>query len=213
MKIGIIGSGFIGGTLARHFAKAAHEVVVSNAHGPASLQGLMKELGPKAQAAATVGETARKSDVLVLAAHWRQPEALPSPELVTGKITIDTMNPYREDGGQFDLGESSSSEETMKRLPGARLVKTFNTMWYKDLAERSRTDPPMDQRVAMFLAGDDAEAKRVVSALIEDIGFAPVDTGNLREGGRRQQFGSPIYAKIMTGAEARTIVADMKARS
>jgi predicted dinucleotide-binding enzyme len=208
MKIGIIGSGFIGGTLARLFVKAGHEVVVSNSRGAASLQGLIKELGPKAQAASG-SEPAKNTDVLVLAAHWRMPEALPPPERVAGKIVIDTMNPYNAEGGQMDLGDSSASEETLKRLPGARLVKTFNTLWYKDLAEKGRPDLPVDQRQAMFLAGDDAEAKRVVSTLIADIGFAPIDTGNLREGGRRQQYGSPLYAKHISGSEAQAILKTM----
>ena len=208
MKIGIIGSGFIGGTLARLFVKAGHEVVISNSRGPATLQSLIKELGPKAQAASGT-EPAQNTDLLVLAAHWRMPEALPSPGQVAGKIVIDTMNPYTAEGGQIDIGDTTASEETLKRLPGARLVKTFNTLWYKDLAEKGRPDLPLDHRPAIFLAGDDPEAKSIVSKLIADIGFAPVDTGNLREGGRRQQFGSPLYAKLMTGGDAQALLKTM----
>jgi 8-hydroxy-5-deazaflavin:NADPH oxidoreductase len=92
-------------------------------------------------------------------------------------------------------------------MPGARVVKAFNTTYYKTLA--SEGTKPKEGRLAIFLAGDDEQAKRVVAKLIEDIGFAPVDTGSLREGGRRQQPESTIYNKPMTGDEARTILAEI----
>lgn len=205
MKIGIIGSGNIGGTIARLFVQAGHEVAISNSRGPDSLAELVTELGPRARAA-TVDEAARFGKVVLLAVPWRvavHGGALPAPSLLAGKIVIDAMNPYRADGGVLDLGESTSSEEVAKRLPGARLVKAFNTIWYRHLAENGRPDRPVEERHAIFIASDDAEAKRVVSGLIEAIGFAPVDTGSLREGGRKQQPGSAIYNQPMTGREAR----------
>lgn len=205
MRIGIVGAGMIGGTAARLFVRAGHEVAVSNSRGPETLCELVDELGPAAHAA-TMEDAARFGDVVLLAVPWRNPEALPPAELLRGKIVIDAMNPYTLDGGVTDLGDSTSSEETLKRLPGARLVKAFNTIWYQHLATRGRTDLPLDQRHAVFVAGDDAEAKAVVSRLIEDAGFAPVETGGLREGGRRQQPGTALYNKILTGAEARALV-------
>jgi predicted dinucleotide-binding enzyme len=201
MKIGIVGAGNIGGTLARLFVKAGHDVAVSNSRGPESLKDLVAELGPHARAA-TIDEAASFGDVVLLAVPGRSPDALPRPERVRGKIVVDAMNPYDALGRVIDLGDSTSSEETLKRLPGARLVKAFNTSWYKHLASRGRPDLPVDQRHAIFVAGDDEEAKRVVKQLIEEIGFAPVDSGGLREGGRLQQPGSPFYNKPMTGAEA-----------
>jgi predicted dinucleotide-binding enzyme len=123
--------------------------------------------------------------------------------MVQGKIVVDAMNPYNLEGGLYDLGDSTSSEEVQKRLPGARLVKAFNTMYFERLAHEGRTDLPLPKRLAMFVAGDDAEAKKVVMHLIEQIGFDPVDTGSLREGGRRQQPGSPIYNVPITGEQAR----------
>jgi 8-hydroxy-5-deazaflavin:NADPH oxidoreductase len=206
MRIGIVGAGMIGGTAARLFVRAGHEVAVSNSRGPQTLRELVDELGPGAHAA-TTEDVARFGDVVLLAVPWRNPEALPSAELLAGKIVIDAMNPYTRDGGVTDLGNSTSSEETQKRLPGARLVKAFNTIWYQHLGTRGRTDLPPDERHAVFVAGDDAEAKAVVMRLIEEIGFAPVDTGGLREGGRRQQPGTALYNKILTGAEARALVA------
>lgn len=205
MRIGIVGAGMIGGTAARLFVRAGHEVAVSNSRGPETLRELVDELGPAARAA-TAEDAARFGDVVLLAVPWRNPEALPPAELLRGKIVIDAMNPYTLDGGVTDLGESTSSEETLKRLPGVRLVKAFNTIWYQHLATRGRTDLPLDQRHAVFVAGDDAEASAVVSRLIEEIGFAPVDTGGLREGGRRQQPGTALYNKVLTGAEARALV-------
>jgi len=207
MRIGIVGAGMIGATAARLFVAAGHEVAVSNSRGPESLRSLVEELGGRARAAADVDEAAEFGEVVLLAVPWRSPEALPRPESVSGKIVIDAMNPYAPGGGTYDLGDSTSSEETRRRLPGARLVKAFNTIWYQHLATRGRTDLPVDERHAVFLAGDDAEAKAVVARLIEEIGFAPVDTGPLREGGRRQQPDSEVYNRPMTAREAREILA------
>jgi 8-hydroxy-5-deazaflavin:NADPH oxidoreductase len=201
VKIGIIGSGNIGSTLAGLLANAGHKVLLSNSRGPESLRALVTRLGPLVSAE-TVLLTVEKSEVIILAMPWRKPEALPSPASVAGKIVIDAMNPYNEDESLIDLGDSTSSEETAKRLPGCRLVKAFNTIWYKHLAENARVYEPAMSRQAIFLAGDDAEAKAVAAMLIEDIGFAPVDTGSLREGGLRQQAGTPLFDNPMTGLEA-----------
>lgn len=202
MKIGIIGAGHIGGTAARLFTQAGHLVAVSNSRGSSSLRDFVAELGPRAHAM-NVDDAARFGDIVLLAVPWRSPEALPAPDLVNGKIVVDAMNPYRADGETYDLGDSTSSEEVRKRLPGARIVKAFNTIYYQHLASRGKKDLPVDERHAIFVAGDDPEAKRVVSELIEQIGFAAVDTGSLREGGRRQHPDSPVYNKPMTGREAR----------
>jgi hypothetical protein len=116
------------------------------------------------------------------------------------------MNQYRADGGFYDLGDSTASEETARRLPGARVVKAFNTIYFKHLATEGRVAQPLDERRAIFVAGDDADAKHVVSALIEEIGFAPVDTGALREGGRRQEPSSALYNRALNGREAREAI-------
>lgn len=205
MNIGIIGAGHIGGTAARLFAKAGHQVAVSNSRGPASLRSLASQIGPQAHAM-HVDDATRFGSVVLLAVPWRRPEALPAPELVAGKIVIDAMNPYGPGGEILDLGATTSSEEVRKRLPGARLVKAFNTIYYQHLATLGNSSLPLEERNAIFVAGDDAEAKQAVSRLIEEIGFAPVDTGGLVEGGRRQQPGSAIYNHPMTAQEARRIL-------
>lgn len=205
-KIGIIGAGMIGATAAKLFADAGHDVAVSNSRGSASLADLVSKLGPNARAM-TVEDAARWGDIVLLAVPWRTPEALPSPDSVKGKVVIDAMNPYTRDGAIADLGDSSSAEETRRRLPEARLVKAFNTIWYKHLGERGRKDLPVDDRHAIFVAGDDEDAKRIVMKLIEEIGFGPVDTGGLAEGGRRQQPNTALYNKVLTVREARRALA------
>ena len=114
-----------------------------------------------------------------------------------GKIVIDAMNPYSENFEVLDLGNSTSSEEVSKQLHTSSLVKAFNTIYYEHLRTKGRSDAPKEDRFAIFVAGDDPEAKAIVSRLIEDIGFAPVDSGSLRESGRKQQPGSPIYNNPM----------------
>ncbi|HET9364040.1 MAG TPA: NADPH-dependent F420 reductase [Candidatus Angelobacter sp.] len=209
MKIGILGAGNIGATATRLFIAAGHEVAISNSRGPESLKHLAQELGSRAQAM-TIDDAARFGEVVLLAVPWRSPEALPHPDRLRGKIVIDAMNPYRPDGGFYDLGSSTSSEEVLKRIPGARLVKAFNTIYYVHLAGRGRKDLPTDERHTIYVAGDDAEAKQVVSRLIEEIGFAAIDTGSLREGGRMQQPDSPIYNQTYNGREAREFLAKLK---
>lgn len=201
MKIGVIGAGNIGANVARLFVRAGHEVAVSNSRGVESLRELVAELGDQAQAM-TVDDAARFGEVVLLAVPWRSPEALPRAESVAGKIVIDAMNPYTADGPILDLGDTTASEETQKRLPGARLVKAFNTIYYQHLATQGDTNLPLEERRAIFLAGDDVAAKQTVARLIEEIGFAPVDTGSLREGGRRQQPGTPVYNRDLTARAA-----------
>ena len=205
MKIGIIGAGKIGATAARLFVGAGHEVALSNSRGPASLAEIVTELGSRATAM-TVADAARWSDAILLAVPWWKPDALPPADAVAGKIVIDAMNPYAEDGTVTDLGATTSSEVTRRRLPGARLVKAFNTIYYKHLAERAHPERPVDERHAIFVAGDDESAKRTVIALIEAIGFGAVDTGSLAEGGRRQQPGTELYDKVMTVRDALVLV-------
>ncbi len=202
MKIGIIGAGNIGGTAARLFLKAGHEVAISNSRGPASLAPILADLGGGARAM-TVEDAARFGEVVLLAVPWRSPDALPKPELLKGKVVIDAMNPYSATGGLVDLKERTSSEETAKRLPGARIVKAFNTIYFKHLATEGNADLPIEDRRAIFMAGDDTEAKDVVANLIQQIGFAPVDTGSLREGGRTQQPNSAIYNRQISGRQAK----------
>ena len=197
MKIGIIGSGNIGGTAAQLFADAGHQVAISNSRGPQSLRDFEKSGGSNIKAM-TIEEAIAFGDVILLAIPWIKRQELPSASLLNGKIVIDAMNPYSENFEVINLEPSSSSEEVAKQLKGARIVKAFNTMYYQHLKTKGNTNSPKEDRTVLFVAGDDAQAKSIVSKLIDEIGFTPVDTGSLREGGRKQQPGSEIYNNPMT---------------
>jgi 8-hydroxy-5-deazaflavin:NADPH oxidoreductase len=208
MNIGILGSGHIGATTAKLFVQAGHHVAISNTRGPASLSSLIAELGDNAQAV-TDEDAVRYSEMILIAIPWVKRDTLPNPRLFEGKITIDATNPY-DNNGIVDLGDSTSSEEVLKVIPGARLVKAFNTIYYGHLASEGRPGSPENDRHVIFIAGDDSEAKASVARLIDEIGFAAADTGFLREGGRLQQPGSPIYNKPMKLEQASTLLADLK---
>jgi predicted dinucleotide-binding enzyme len=204
VKIGIIGAGRMGGTLAVLLARAGHQVFPANSRGVESLRDLVAEAGVNAKAV-TAEQAAREGELVILALPWGHPEALPAPALVAGKIVVDAMNAYRSNGSPAGQGGATSSEQTAKALPGARLVKAFNTLNFKYM--RDAADLTGDDRLSLFVAGDDGEAKRVVGRLMNDMGFAAVDTGSLREGGRSQEPGGPIFNKRLTEAKARAKLA------
>ncbi len=203
MKIGIIGSGNIGATAARLFVRAGHEVALSNSRGGQGLEDLVGELGDKAHAT-TIENAARFGEVVLIAIPLGKFRALPA-HAFDGKVVIDAGNYYPErDGGfpELDNDESTSSELMASHLKGARLVKGFNTIYFKHLATQGDTSRPLEERRAIFIAGDDSKAKEIVARLIEEIGFAAVDTGFLHEGGRRQQPGTAVYNKDVIAKES-----------
>lgn len=207
MKIGIIGSGNIGATAATLFARAGHEVALSNSRGGEGLETLVAELGDRARATG-IEEAARFGEVVLVAVPFGRYETLPA-EAFAGKVVIDANNYYPQRDGQFaqlDGGETTSSELVASHLKGARLVKGFNTIWFEHLKQQGDTSLPLEERRAIFIAGDDAEAKRTVARLVEEIGFAAVDTGALGEGGRRQQVGTPVYNKELNAREAARVL-------
>jgi 8-hydroxy-5-deazaflavin:NADPH oxidoreductase len=209
MKIGIIGSGNIGGTAAKLFAKAGHEVAISNSRGPESLKSFVSSVDTNVMAN-TVEDAIKFGEVILLAIPWRRRQDLLSvSKLLDGKIVIDAMNPYSESFEVIDLGNSTSSEEVLKQIPNSRLIKAFNTIYYEHLRTKGNPNAPIEDRFTIFVAGDDSNAKATVSKLIEDIGFAPVDTGSLREGGSKQQPGSPIYNNPMTANVAHTRLSEV----
>jgi predicted dinucleotide-binding enzyme len=208
MRIGVIGSGSIGGTLTKLFAGSGHEVAVANSRGPDSLAELVAEAGDGARAA-TVEEAAEFGELVVVAMPVFAYGDLPAGAF-GGKIVVDAGNYYAQRDGSVDALESdrtTSTELLGERLTGSRPVKAFNTMHFQTLATEGRRDAPRERRLALFLAGDDEEAKATVAGLIDDIGFAPVDTGSLAEGGRRQQPGGPVYNTPLLAPEAEAALA------
>ncbi|HEV2745588.1 MAG TPA: NAD(P)-binding domain-containing protein [Rubrobacter sp.] len=206
MNIGIIGSGNIGATAARLFAAAGHEVAISNSRAPETLEDLVEEIGPGARAA-TVEEAAGFGEVVMEAIPFGRYTSLPA-ERLAGKVFITASNYYPARDGELDLGGRASSELVAEHLAGARVVKAFNTIYFARLRDNGRPEAPVEEREVIFVSGDDGEAKGVVSGLIEEIGFAPVDVGTLAES-RRQEPGSPVYNVAMNPAQAREMLAGM----
>ncbi|BDP43815.1 NADP oxidoreductase (plasmid) [Deinococcus aetherius] len=204
MNIGIIGSGHIGGTLARLFSARGHAVLLANSRGPESLREMVAELGPGVRAV-TPQEAAREAEVVVEAIPFGRLTELPREDL-SGKILVTAANYYPERDGEIDLGGLSEAEYTARLLPGVRVVKAFNTIWFRHLAEQGDPGKPQSERRAIFVEADDPGAKAVVSHLIDELGFAPVDGGDL-PGSTRFQPGSPLYNRDLTGREAREALA------
>jgi predicted dinucleotide-binding enzyme len=203
MKIGVIGAGNIGANAARLFVRADHQVAISNSRGPQTLETLVEELGDNATAA-TVEQARDFGDIVFISIPLGKYTDLPTNGW-EDKIVIDSNNYYPERDNNIpdlDSGATTSSELLLQHLPGARIVKGFNTIWFEHLRSQGNVELPLDDRRAIFIAGDDSDAKAVVAKLIEDIGFAAVDTGFLAAGGRTQQPGTVIYNKELTAAEA-----------
>src|SRR5258705_1522290 len=203
MKIGIVGSGNIGANAARLFVRAGHEVALSNSRGGEGLETLVAELGGNTKAT-TIEEAADFGDVILVAIPFGKFKTLPAGGF-KGKVVIDAGNYYPERDGKFaelDSDETTSSELMSSHLREARLVKGFNTIYFKHLATQGDTGLPLEDRRAIFIAGDDSGAKEIVANLIEGVGFVAVDTGFLHGGGRGQQPGTAAFNKNVTAKEA-----------
>ncbi|HLM61311.1 MAG TPA: NAD(P)-binding domain-containing protein [Pyrinomonadaceae bacterium] len=207
MKIGIIGAGNIGANAAKLFVKAGHEIAVANSRGAATLTDLVAELGENARAL-SIEEAANFGEIVFVSIPFGKYKTLPA-DAFTGKIVIDSNNYYPDRDGNFkelDEIKTTSSEMLAEHLRGARVVKAFNTIWFEHLKTQGDVNLPIEERRAIFIAGDDAEAKKTVAGLIEEIGFAAVDTGDLRDGGAAQQPESAIYNRNLTGREAQAFL-------
>ncbi len=190
--VGFIGSGHIGGTVARLSIAAGYQVVMSNSRGPQTLVDLATELGPLARAA-TSAAAAAEGDLVVLTIPLRAFRDVPAGPLA-GKLVIDTCNYYTGRDGQIqelDSGELTSSGLIQRHLPDSRLVKAFNNIFYRHLLSLSRP-PGAPDRSFLPIAGDDAAAKAQTTAFLDDIGYGTVDAGSLADSWR-QQPGTPVY--------------------
>ncbi|MER5455778.1 NADPH-dependent F420 reductase [Micromonospora sp. NPDC002389] len=199
--VGLIGSGHIGSTVARLAVAAGYEVVVSNSRGPETLADLVDELGPGASAG-TADAAAEAGDLVVVTIPLKAYRSVPVTPL-TGKVVIDTNNYYPERDGRFpelDEGTATSSELLQRHLPGARVVKAFNNIFFKHLSALARPTGAAD-RSALPIAGDDAEAKAVVTAFLDRIGYDAVDVGSLAESWRFQPD-TPAYGTIYSADPA-----------
>jgi 8-hydroxy-5-deazaflavin:NADPH oxidoreductase len=191
VTIGFIGTGMIGGTLARLAVAADLDVVLSNARGNTDL---VDELGKQARAA-TVAEAAKAGDIVVASIPLNAYTQLPADALA-GKVVIDTMNYYPQRDGRMavlDSNELTSSELVQRHLAGSRVVKAFNSLDFHRLSTLARPSGA-DDRSGMAIAGNDPEAKAEVARLLDLLGYDAVDIGTLAESWRCEP-GTPIYVK------------------
>ena len=201
VRIGIIGTGHIGGTLARLWVAAGHEVLISSRH-PDELKGLAAELGARAHVG-TPHDAALFGEVVVVSVPYG---ALPQvgrdlQAQLAGKIVLDTCNPYPSRDGDMavEARRLGTGVADPKFLPGVRLVRAFNAINAGDLAaDAHRAGEP----VAIPLAGDDPQALEVAQRLVRDAGFEPVVVGPLSRA-REFDVGTPVYTRIMTAPQLR----------
>jgi predicted dinucleotide-binding enzyme len=202
-KIGIVGSGHIGGTLGILLAKAGHEVLYSSRHSD-TLKDLVMASGLKA-CAGTVAEAIAFGDVIVLSVPLK---AIPefdaeTKEALKGKIVIDTSNPYPERDGK--IAEEARKEPggmgafVARLLPGARIVRAFNTVYFVDLR---RTVNNRGEKIGIPIASDDQEALKVAVTLVVHAGLDPVVVGGLSTS-KLFDVGTPVYASSLPAAEIR----------
>lgn len=190
--LGLIGSGNIGGTLARLGVAAGLDVVLSNSRGPRTLTALVDELGPLARAA-TAAEAAAAGDWVVVTVPLKNYRQVPV-EPLAGKVVLDTNNYYPERDGripELDAEELTTSELLQRHLPDAHVVKAFNNIFFKHLAALARPAGAAD-RTALPIAGDSAQAKASATRLIDLLGYHALDAGTLADSWRFQRD-TPAY--------------------
>jgi len=200
VRIGFVGSGRIGGNLARLLAAAGHDVFMSFSRDPERVDG-------------TPAEAAAFGELVVLSVPWTLVEtAVAEAGGLDGKIVIDTTNQFGAEGWETIPDGLTAAQLNQRRMPGARLVKAFNTLTAGFQAEAAgRTGP---DRVAVFMCGDDEEAKRVVAALIDDAGFVPIDVGGLADASPMEAPRRPgaVYGEEFHERDAREFLAARRAR-
>jgi 8-hydroxy-5-deazaflavin:NADPH oxidoreductase len=212
MKIGVIGAGRIGGNAARLFAAAGHEVLLSFSRDPSRLRELADAIGDRASVG-SVGDAARFGEVVLFSVPWRLiPDAVLEAGSLEGKVVIDTTNQFGRGGVERIPGGRTAAQLNQERMPGAKLVKAFNTLTAGFQALEAGREPP-EERVVLFLCGDDATAKATVSELILEAGFAPIDLGALADASPMEPPRRPgaVYGEEFRPAEARVVAAALRA--
>jgi len=200
--IGLIGAGHIGSQLARLAVQHGYEVVVSNSRGPETLNDLVRELGPRARAG-TTQQAAAAGEIVVVTIPLKNISDVPV-EPLPGKIVIDTGNYYPERDGhiaELDNEEVTTSEILQRHLPASKVVKAFNHIYAAALTSDGQAAGTPNRR-ALAVAGNDTDAKRVVTELIDRFGFDVVDIGPLNDSWRIQRD-TPGYGPRRNAEELR----------
>jgi len=200
--IGLIGAGHIGSQVARLSIRHGYDVVISNSRGPETLQDLIRDLGPQARAG-TPAQAAEAGDIVVVTIPLRNIGDVPVAPLA-GKIVIDTNNYYPQRDGQIrelDNEEATTSELLQWHLPDSKVVKAFNHIYAAALTTDGQPAGTPGRR-ALAISGDDADANRIVTRLIDQFGFDVVDLGPLSESWRIQRD-TPGYGPRRTAEELR----------
>ena len=207
--IGFIGSGHIGSQLARLAVGQGYDVVMSNSRGPETLRELVDELGPHARAA-TPAEAAAAADIAVVTIPLKAIGSVPV-EPLAGKIVIDTNNYYPQRDGQIpelDDESTTTSELLQRQLPTSRVVKAFNHIAAPQLTTDGLPAGTSGRR-ALVVAGNDAEARTTVAALLDAFGFDAVEISPLSEGWRIQRD-TPGYVTRHTAESLREALGQAK---
>jgi 8-hydroxy-5-deazaflavin:NADPH oxidoreductase len=180
VRIGILGSGLMGGKLGTIFARAGHEVVFSYSHSNAKLEKLARDGGGKARAG-TPPDAVRDADAVLLAVHWsRVDDVLKQAGDLSGKVIVSCSLPMMADDSGLAIGlTTSGSEELAKKIPQARIVSAFNTLPSEVLFSVFAGDAG-DAKPGVVYCSDDARAKQIAARLISDAGFEAIDAGPLR---------------------------------
>jgi predicted dinucleotide-binding enzyme len=189
MRIGIVGSGNIGGALTRRLSALGHDVAVSNSRGPDSLAALVVETGARA---ATVEHAVRDADLVFVAVPLKAVPDLPA-DAFAEKVVVDCDNYYPGRDGEIAQIEAGTPSSTWvaQHFPGATLVKAINNIQASQLEQAGRPAGEPD-RIALPVASDDGAAKQRVVGLIDELGFDAVDSGTLADSWR-QEPGTPVY--------------------
>jgi predicted dinucleotide-binding enzyme len=207
--IGLIGAGHIGSQVARLAVANGYTVVLSNSRGPETLSELVRELGPNARAGTPL-EAATAGDIVVVTIPLKSYRSVPV-EPLAGKIVIDTNNYYPQRDGQIpelDNESTTTSELLQAHLPKSKVVKAFNHIYASQLTTDGRPAGTTNRR-ALVIAGDDADAKKMVTQMLDRFGFDTVDAGALAEGWRIQRD-TPGYGPRRTADELRRDLAAAK---
>jgi predicted dinucleotide-binding enzyme len=203
VRIGIVGAGERGAALGQGLTDAGHQIAVADARDPSAAERLAGRLGPSVEAT-TPDEAAAFGDGVILSGPFAGPELLPSVVAAAGKVLIDAMNAGPEDEAR--LHGRPSSVVLSELFPDAVVVKALNALDPAVLRDQGRTGTPRERRLVVFLAGDSVRANARVSTLIEELGFAPVDTGTLLHGSRLFEPGTPLFGKALLPADAKRLL-------